>query len=102
MTSSEILAGELLDDAGLTLDQMVCLCAVSREWVLQRVEERMLPAASGGVDGWRFSTSAVWRARRMHALERDFDAVPEFAALAADLMEELERMRVRLRDAGLD
>ena len=101
MTSTEIFAGELIDDAGITLDQMVCLCAVSREWVLKRVEERLLPAASGAADGWRFSSRTVWRARRMHALERDFDADPELAALAADLMEELERMRMRLRAAGL-
>lgn len=102
MTSTEFLAGEVLDEAGLTLDQMVCLCAVSREWVVQRVEERMLPASGGAADGWRFSSRAVWRARRMVALERDFDAVPELAALAADLMEELERMRGCLRDAGLE
>ena len=102
MTSTEILTGEVLDEAGLTLDQLACLCAVSRDWVVQRVEERMLPASGGAADGWRFSSRSVWRARRMVALERDFDAVPELAALAADLMEELERMRGCLRDAGLE
>jgi len=33
----------------------------------------------------------------MHRIERDFDAAPELAALVADLLEELEALRARLR-----
>ncbi|HEX7156410.1 MAG TPA: MerR family transcriptional regulator, partial [Burkholderiaceae bacterium] len=33
-------------------------------------------------------------------LERDFDAEPELAALVADLVEELETLRARLRHGG--
>ena len=90
----------------LSLDELVSICAVSREWVVERVEDGLLPAnglaAGSDVAIWRFTSSAVWRTRRMHTLERDFDAVPELAALAADLMEELERARARLRQAGLE
>ncbi len=90
----------------LSLDELVRICAVSREWVVERVEDGLLPAhglaASRDTAIWRFTSSAIWRTRRMHTLERDFDAVPELAALAADLMEELERLRQRLRAAGLE
>jgi chaperone modulatory protein CbpM len=34
-------------------------------------------------------------------LERDFDAVPELAALVADVLEEMDELRARLRRAGL-
>jgi chaperone modulatory protein CbpM len=51
---------------------------------------------------WRFSGPALQRARRMRQLERDFDAVPELAALVADLLEEMDSLRVRLRCAGLE
>lgn len=109
-TGSSIVTGTALDADGLSLDELVRICAVSREWVVERVEDGLLPAsglaagmaAGPGAAIWRFSSSAVWRTRRMHSLERDFDAVPELAALAADLMEELERVRQRLRDAGLE
>jgi chaperone modulatory protein CbpM len=37
----------------------------------------------------------------MRQLERDFDAVPELAALVADLLEEMDTLRARLRRAGL-
>jgi chaperone modulatory protein CbpM len=33
----------------------------------------------------------------MRALERDFDAAPELAALVADLLEELDAVRARGR-----
>jgi chaperone modulatory protein CbpM len=33
----------------------------------------------------------------MHRLDRDFDATPELAALVADLLEEIEALRARLR-----
>ena len=44
---------------------------------------------------------ALQRVRCMVRLERDFDAVPELAALVADLQDEIERLRARLRRAGL-
>ena len=76
------------DDELITLEELIVVCAVSREWVRTRVEEGLLPA--------RFDAIAVRRARRMRDLERDFDAAPELAALVADLLEELEAIRARL------
>lgn len=102
MSEVPMHSGSLIDEAGLTLDDLVCVCAVSREWVQHRVEEGLLQAHAAAPDGWRFSTHTVLRVRRMQALERDFDAVPELAALMADLSEELDLLRRRLRDAGLD
>ena len=81
------------DDELIALEELTVVCAVTPEWVRERVEEGLLPAAPE----WRFSALAVRRVRRMAALERDFDAVPELAALMADLLEELDALRARLR-----
>jgi chaperone modulatory protein CbpM len=81
------------DEELLTLEELALVCSVTPEWVRVRVEEGLLPA----VPEWRFSAVTVRRARRMHALERDFDAAPELAALMADLLEELDALRARLR-----
>jgi chaperone modulatory protein CbpM len=81
------------DDPLLTLEELVVVCAVSREWVRERVAEGLLPAAPEG----RFTVIAVRRIRRMLAIERDFDAAPELAALMADLLEELDALRARGR-----
>ncbi len=80
------------DDVLLTLEELAVVCAVTPDWVRSRVEEGLLPAAPE----WRFSALAVRRVRRMRALERDFDAAPELAALMADLLEELDALRARL------
>ena len=79
------------DEEHLSLEELVVVCAVTPEWVRERVAEGLLPAGPE----WRFSVLAVRRARRMRALERDFDAAPELAALVADLLEELDALRAR-------
>ncbi len=50
---------------------------------------------------WRFTSRDLVRARHIHSMERDFDAVPELAGLVADLLDEVEGLRARLRRAGL-
>jgi chaperone modulatory protein CbpM len=77
------------EEESLTLEELTVVCAVSAEWVRERVAEGLLPE--------RFDTLAVRRVRRMRALERDFDAAPELAALVADLLEELDAVRARGR-----
>ena len=92
----------LLDDAILTLDDLAVSCTVSREWVIEHVEAGVLPVETGaGPEQWSFTGSALLRSRRLLDLERSFDANPELAGLVADLVDELQRMRMRLRRAGL-
>ena len=81
------------DEELLTLEEVALVCAVTPEWLRDRVEEGLVPAAPE----WRFSAVVVRRVRRMRALERDFDAAPELAALMADLLEELDALCARLR-----
>ena len=52
-------------------------------------------------DRWTFSGADLLRARCLSELERDFDANAELAGLVADLLDELNRLRTRLRRAGL-
>lgn len=87
----------VIDETGLTLDEFSRACAVEREWVVTPVEEGLLPGPGGTPNAWRFDSLALRRAREMRRLERDFDAVPELAALVVDLIEELEALRARLR-----
>jgi chaperone modulatory protein CbpM len=68
---------------------------------VERIEAGILGDGSLHVASWRFTSNDLTRARRMRQLERDFDAVPELAALVADLLEEVDRLKVRLNAAGL-
>ena len=89
------------DDAGFTLEELCSACALEREWLVVRVREGLIPATEAGAAEWRFATATLTRVRRMRDIERTYDAAPELAALAADMLEEIDRLRARLRRAGI-
>lgn len=94
--SDDILIGTLIEDSWLTIEQAAAACAVEPQWLSVRLEAGLFTHAECAAGVWRLSAAALRRARRMRALERDFDAVPELAALVADLQEELDDLRARL------
>ena len=93
------------EDACLTLEELCSVCALEREWLVVRVREGLVPvtsAAAGSDDTeWRFTTTTLSRVRRMREIERTYDAAPELAALVADMLEEMDSLRARLRRSGL-
>ncbi|MBK8182067.1 MAG: MerR family transcriptional regulator [Candidatus Competibacteraceae bacterium] len=101
MRDESILTGVVLEDACLTVEQVAYVCAISPDKIQRYVDEGLLPSRTGALAEWRFSSRELWRVRHIHSLERDFDAVPELAALVADLLEELDTLRARLRRARL-
>jgi chaperone modulatory protein CbpM len=94
MTERDVLIGAVLEEE-FTLDDLAGACAVTTEWVVTHVREGLLNAEGDVPERWRFSVHTLQRARRIFLLERDFEAVPELAALVADLIEELQASRAR-------
>ncbi len=97
----------LLDELWLDMDALCRLAGVSRPWLHEHLQAGLLPprpplALDAPREALRFDAADLRRARRMARLERDFDAVPELAALVADLEDELAALRARLRRLGLD
>ena len=84
----------------LSLEDLCRVGAVEQAWVIERVAAGLIPLHDAIGDAqpaaWRFDSLALWRVRRMRGIERDFDAVPELAALVADLFDELERLRAHV------
>lgn len=107
MTRNAMPLEAVLDDALMSLDELCRVGAVSPQWVTERVQGGLLQVALLQTDGeawraWRFDALALDRVRHMRRLERDFDAVPELAALVVDLLDEVHRLRASLRQAGID
>ena len=100
MTDTDIVIGIAMEEACLTVEQLAAACAVDPDWILRHIEEGLFPPMSGPAAEWRFSSTALRRARRMREIERDFDAAPELAALFADLLDEMDELRARLRRGG--
>ena len=93
MREENVLMGSLLEESWLTLDQVAAACAVEPQWLLRYLDDGLFPDAESVAGAWRISVTGLRRARRMRQIERDFEAVPELAALVADLLEELDRLR---------
>jgi chaperone modulatory protein CbpM len=90
---------EILEGACLTLEQLCAAAALERDWLVRRVEEGLIPATGSAAAEWRFAAVHVVRARRMRDIERTYEAPPELAALVADMLEELDELRTRLKIA---
>ena len=101
MDDDDTLIASLLEVEALTLEQVAAVCLVEPAWLARHIEAGLFPEAENVAGAWRLSHAGLMRARRMRQLERDFDAVPELAALMADLLEEMDTLRDRLRCAGL-
>lgn len=94
MSNETILIGTIVEENWLSVVQAAALCQVETQWLVRRMDEGCFPA-DALLEGGRFPCALLQRAKRMRRLERDFDAVPELAALVADLMEELDELRAR-------
>ena len=101
MSDKDTVGGSIMEDAALTVEQFCTVIAVEQEWIIRHVEEGFFSVSGASITEWRFSSADLRRAERMRMLERNFDAAPELAALVADLQEEMDELRARLRRAGL-
>lgn len=102
MQEIDTLTGSLMEDSWLTLEQVAAACVVEPDWLLRHIEAELFPRAECVAGVWRFSGASLLRARRMRQLERDFEAEPDLAALVADMLEEMDRLRAELRAFGLE
>ncbi|QDX82070.1 MerR family transcriptional regulator [Denitratisoma sp. DHT3] len=101
MQDDAILTGHPIEDDWLPLELAAVICPVELEWLLCRIDEGLLTGAENVAGHWRLSAAGLLRARRMREVERDFEAEPELAALVADLLEQMDALRGRLRRAGI-
>lgn len=96
MTSPLHIVQVQLEECWLDLPLLCRLTGVTEDWLREHVALGLLreraPVAAGA---WRFDAADLRRVQRMAALERHFDAVPELAALVADLEDELARLRAQ-------
>ncbi|MGC4060785.1 MAG: MerR family transcriptional regulator [Aquabacterium sp.] len=87
-----------LEELWLDMEEVCHVACVEVAWVQARLDCGALTAQrTEAGDAWRFNDLALCHIRRMACLERDFDAVPELAALVIDLEEEVRRLRERLK-----
>lgn len=80
-----------------SLVEMSHCCGVTVEEILVLVGEGVLSPRGANEAEWRFVGNDLARALRALRLERDLGVNPAGAALAIELMEEMQRLRQRLQ-----
>jgi chaperone modulatory protein CbpM len=94
---SDWVTGDLLDERStFSLEELCRICGVQQELVVQIVAEGVVEPLGDSAEHWRFTGLAVTRIQRVMRLQRDFEVNLPGAALALELLEEIERLKRRV------
>lgn len=94
----ELISAILLDETSeVSLEELCVLCGARPEDLAAMVSEGLLQPRPSARGEWRFSGVQIRRARRAVRLTRDLEVNVAGAALATDLLEELDTLRARVR-----
>lgn len=86
----------LEEQSDLSLDELCRACAAQADQLLALIDEGVIAPAGAAPELWRFSGLHLRRARVAVRLQRDLGVNAAGAALALQLMEEIEALRARL------
>lgn len=93
----QIIGFVLEDQTELTLADLCRACATQAKVVIELVDEGLIAPSGPTPEYWRFTGLHVQRARVALRLQEDLGVNLAGAALALQLLEELETLRSRLR-----
>lgn len=91
------LSGDIAEEvAEFTLDDLCRACSVNAEWLISLVDEGILDPVEPDQTRWQFTGVHLRRARIVLRLQRDLSVNLAGAAVALELMDEVETLRARL------
>ena len=102
---SDALRGIILDEqSALTLTELSHVCAVQTGYIIELVDEGLvtpdIAAEENEPQHWRFSGAQLRRARTALRLQSDLGVNLAGAALALQLLDEIENLRAQIRAIG--
>ena len=96
-TLTQITGFILEEQTGLTLDDICRACAAQAELIIELVNEGVLSPRGKQPDEWHFTGVHLQRARVALRLQNDLGVNLAGAALALELLDEMETLRTRLQ-----
>jgi len=98
MNERRTIGGEVLNESmTLTLREVCHFCGTREEVVIEMVREGVVQPKDPHEDAWTFSGIAVTRIRTAMRLQQDLEVNLPGAALALELLEEIERLKRQQR-----
>lgn len=76
-----------------TLQELSAFCSLSTELLIEMIDEGIIVPAGSFPGQWRFGLREIQRVQTAHRLIRDLQINMAGAALALDLLEEVEALR---------
>lgn len=99
--SLTLMRGELLaGDKELTLAEVCVACNSSSESIIELTDEGVISPSGRDAGSWRFRIPEVNRIHRALRIQRDLGVNAAGAALALDLLDEIEDLSSRLHASG--
>ncbi len=96
--TEHIHSGMLLDEQNeISLEELMQACSCDIEWVIELVNEGILEPIDKDSQQWCFSGVSLLRAHTTMRLQKDLGVNLAGAALALDLMLEIETLRARIK-----
>lgn len=96
-TLTQITGFILEEQTELTLDDICRACAAQAELIVELVNEGVLSPRGNQPDEWHFTGVHLQRARIAVRLQNDLGVNLAGAALALELLDEMEALRTRLQ-----
>jgi chaperone modulatory protein CbpM len=96
------VAGSSLDQltATVSIEEVSRMCAVRSDYIVELVREGVIAPATGSApESWRFTSIEVRHTRVASRLQRDLGVNLAGAALALQLLDELETLRAQMAAA---
>lgn len=97
MSKQTVLTGIIVEEnIVFTLGELSLACGQPTEWIVALVEEGVIEPVTEERSNWQFSGNCLRRVRIVQRLESDLGLNLAGAALALELLEELEALRNRI------
>lgn len=95
--TTDILSGRIVEnEKRLTLRQLCDACSVRAEYIIEMVDEGFIEPSGVEKSHWCFSGVSIRRVQRAKRLQRDLGINLAGAALAIELIDEIEKLRALL------
>ena len=97
MAKQTVLTGIIIDESTVfTLGELSRACGKPAEWILELVEEGIIEPMYKDLNHWQFRGNCLRRIHIVQRLQSDLDLNLAGAALAVELLEEVESLRKRI------